>query len=70
MARCLIGLFVLTVGLVALTSTAKENRSSIQQPTVSSGGPRLRETEAFAASGASRTLLLPAPVFGASFSLN
>jgi hypothetical protein len=69
MARCLFGLFVITAGLVALTSVAKETRTSVQQSTPTSGA-RLRETEVVAASGASRTLLLPAPVFGASFSLN
>jgi hypothetical protein len=67
MVRCLVGLFFLTAGLVALTSTAKENRSSAPQ-TAPTNGVRLRETEAVAASGVSRTLLLPA--FGASFSLN
>jgi hypothetical protein len=69
MVRCLVGLFVLTAGLVALSSATKETRSSVQQTTLTSG-VRLRETEAVAASGASRTLLLPAPVFGAAFSLN
>ncbi len=69
MVRCLVGLFMLTAGLYALTSAAKENRSPIE-PTTPTSGARFRETEAVASSGASRTLLLPAPVFGAAFSLN
>jgi hypothetical protein len=69
MVRCLLGLFAITAGLVALTSVTKETRPSVQ-PTTPTSSARLRETEAVAASGVSRTLLLPTPVFGASFSLN
>ena len=69
MGRCLLGILVLTAGLVALTSTAKEARSSVPQ-TPATKGDRPRATQTVVASGAPRTLLLPAPAFGLAFSLN
>jgi hypothetical protein len=69
MGRCLLGVLVVTAGLVALASAARETRSSVRE-TAPIGGPRLRETEALAVSGASRTLLRPAAAFDLRFSLN
>jgi len=69
MARCLLGVLVVTVGLVALSSAAWETRSSLRQ-TTPLRGTRLRETEAVTASGISRTLLRPMPAFDLRFSLN
>jgi hypothetical protein len=69
MVRCLFGLFVLTAGLVALTSAAKETRFSVPKTTPTPDA-HPQETEAVAASAAARNLLHPARVFGASFSLN
>jgi hypothetical protein len=69
MARCLLGVFVLTAGLVALASAAKETRSAVQK-TAATSGNRLRERGVVAVSGTARTLLLPAPAFDLRFSLN
>ncbi len=69
MARCLLGVFVLTVGLIALAS-ANRGASTFLPPPVPSDGPRLSDTEAIALSGVSRTLLRPLPVLNMSFSLN
>ncbi len=69
MVRCLLGVFFLTAGLLALASTNRRNLTFQKKPT-SSGVPRLRESEAVALSGASRTLLRPLPALGIAFSLN
>jgi hypothetical protein len=69
MARCLLGVFVVTAGLVALASAARETRSSVQKP-APVGGNRLREMETLTVAGTSRTLLRPAPLFDLPFSLN
>lgn len=69
MGRCLLGVLVLTAGLVALASAARESRTSVQEPAATSGN-RLREMGAVAVSGTARTLLLPAPAFDLRFSLN
>lgn len=69
MVRCLLGAFVLTVGLIALAS-ATRGATIEQEESASPGGPRLRESEAFAPSGVSRTLLRPLPTCKLAFSLN
>jgi hypothetical protein len=69
MVRCLLGVLFITAGLVALAST---NRRILilQEKPVPTGGPRLRETEEVALSGASRILLRPLPALDIAFSLN
>lgn len=69
MVRCLVGVLVVAAGLVAL---AAANRRIINLPEEAAphGGPRLREAEAIALSGVSRTLLRPLPALDLSFSLN
>jgi hypothetical protein len=69
MARCLLGVFVVTAGLVALASATRETCSSVRQP-APAGGNRLRKRETLTVSGAPRTLLRPAPLFDLPFSLN
>lgn len=69
MVRCLLGALVLTAGLVALAS-ATRGALMIREEPASTGGPRLRETEVFARSGASRTLFRPLPALDIAFSLN
>jgi len=69
MVRCLLGVLVITAGLVALASVTQEALTVKEEP-ASNGEPRLRETEAFAQSGASRTLLRPLPALDIAFSLN
>jgi hypothetical protein len=69
MARCLLGVLVVTAGLVALASAAKEARSLNEKP-APTGGNRLREIEALTLAGTPRTLFRPAPAFDLRFSLN
>ncbi len=69
MGRCLLGVLILTAGLAALASAAKETRSSVAETTTTKKD-NPRATQAVAASGALRTLLLPAPAFDIRFSLN
>jgi hypothetical protein len=69
MSRCLLGVLVVAAGLVALTSTARETRSSVRKP-ASTDGNRLRETASVTVAGAPCTLFRPAPRFNLSFSLN
>lgn len=69
MVRCLLGVLVITAGLVALASATRGNLTAKEEP-ASTGGPRLRESEAFAQSGASRTLFRPLPALDIAFSLN
>lgn len=69
MVRLLFGALVLTVGLVALVSTTRGALPKNEEP-ASTGGPRLRESEALAQSGASRTLFRPLPALNIAFSLN
>ena len=69
MSRCLLGVLVVTAGLMALASAARETRS-LQENPAPVGGNRLRETETVTLSGASRTLLRPAPAFDLRFSIN
>ena len=69
MARCLLGVLVVTAGLAALASAARETRSSVRQP-APVGGNRLRKKETVTVSGTPRTLLRPAPLFDLPFSLN
>jgi hypothetical protein len=69
MVRCLLGAFVLTVGLIALASTNRETAAE-KEESASRRGSRLRESEASAQSGASRTLLRPLPTWNMAFSLN
>lgn len=69
MVRCLFAVFVVTVGLAALASSNRKNLALREEPAPSSG-PRLRESEAVALSGASRTLLRPLPALDIAFSLN
>lgn len=69
MVRCLLGVFVLTLGLVALASTTREAVAE-KEEAASRRGPRLRESEASAPSGLSRTLLRPLPTWNMAFSLN
>ena len=69
MSRCLLGVLFVTAGLVALTSTARETRSSVRKA-VSMNGNRLQETTSATVAGAPRTLFRPAPRFNLSFSLN
>jgi hypothetical protein len=69
MARCLLGVLVVTAGLAALASAARETRSSVRQP-APAGRNRLRERETLTVSGIPRTLLRPAPLFDLPFSLN
>jgi hypothetical protein len=69
MVRCLLGVFILTAGFVALASANRKTSTHQEEPT-SRGGPRLRESEVVALSGASRTLLRPLPALDLSFSLN
>ncbi len=70
MARCLLGVFVVTAGLVALASMARENFTPQPQTPAPTGGNRLREMEVSAASGSSRTLFRVLPALDLSFSLN
>jgi hypothetical protein len=69
MVRCLLGALVLTTGLVALIS-AVQGALSESEESASTSGPRLRETEAIARSGASRMLFRPLPALDMTFSLN
>jgi len=69
MVRCLLAALFVTAGLVALASTNRRILTHRESP-APSDGPRLRETEAVALSGASRTLLRPLPALNISFSLN
>jgi hypothetical protein len=69
MVRCLLGVLVLTAGMVALASVARENSPSDQGPTPNRGG-RLREMEVTTATGVSRTLFQPLPAVNLGFSLN
>lgn len=69
MVRCLFAVMVVTVGLAALASTNRRNVTLRERP-APSGGPRLRDSEAVALCGASRTLLRPLPALDISFSLN
>lgn len=69
MVRCLLGVLVVAAGLVALAATNRRILTLPEEPAPSSG-PRLRETEAVASSGANRTLLRPLPARNLSFSLN
>jgi hypothetical protein len=70
MVRCLLGLLVITAGLVVLASANRGKFTVGNEEPASGGGPRLRETEAFAQSGASRTLFRPLPALDIAFSLN
>lgn len=70
MARCLLGVLVVTAGLAALASAARQTRSVQEKPTAPLGGNRLRDMMALTPCGASRTLLRPAPAFDLRFSLN
>jgi hypothetical protein len=70
MVRCFLGVLVVAVGLVALASTNRRNSTPPEETAAPSGGPRLRETEAFDLSGWRRTLLRPLPALDISFSLN
>lgn len=69
MVRCLLGVFVVAAGLVALAASNRRKLTLREEP-APSGGPRLREAAAVALSGASRTLLRPLPALDLSFSLN
>lgn len=69
MARCLLGAFVVTAGLVALASVARGTRSSVPVATPTTDTP-LRGQQSLTPIGTPRTLLRPAPVFGLAFSLN
>jgi hypothetical protein len=69
MVRCVLGVLVVAVGLVALATTNRRNLTIREEP-APSGGPRLKEAAAVALSGASRTLLRPLPALDLSFSLN
>lgn len=69
MARCLLGVLLVTAGLVALTSASRGNLPPNPQP-ADHGGTRLRETETIALSGVPRTLLRPLPALDIRFSLN
>jgi hypothetical protein len=69
MSRCLLGVLVVAAGLVALTSTPRETRSSVRKA-APKGGNRLWETASVTVAGAPRTLFRPAPRFNLSFSLN
>jgi hypothetical protein len=70
MARCLLGVLFVTAGLVALASATRGNLTLNQEPAPTTGGVRLRETEAVTRSGTSRTLFRPLPTMNISFSLN
>jgi hypothetical protein len=69
MVRCLLGVLVVAAGLVALAATNRKILTLPEEPAADSG-PRLREAEAVASSGASRMLLRPLPALNLSFSLN
>ena len=69
MARCLLGVLVVTAGLVALASAARGNLPLNPQP-ARTGGTRLREMETVTLSGVPRTLLRPLPALDIRFSLN
>lgn len=69
MVRCLLGVLFVTAGLVAL-ATMNRRILTLQEKPVPAGGPRLRETEEVALSGASRILLRPLPALDIAFSLN
>jgi hypothetical protein len=67
--RCLFGVFVVSMGLVALLSTTR-SIAPLNRPSASSGGSRLHDSDAVAVSGVSRTLLRPVPAPNLCFSLN
>lgn len=69
MVRCLLGVLFVAAGLAALASNNRRISTLTEEP-APSGGPRLRETEAVALSGASRTLFRPVPALDLYFSLN
>jgi hypothetical protein len=69
MARCLLGVLVVTAGLVVLASASRGNLPLHPQP-ARTGGTRLRDMETIALSGAPRTLLRPLPALDIRFSLN
>jgi hypothetical protein len=67
--RCLLGVLVVSMGLVALVSTTREVVPVPRQP-ASNSGARLHDSDAVAVSGVSRTLLRPLPAANLYFSLN
>lgn len=69
MVRCLVGVLVVAVGLAALATTNRRILTHREEAAPRSG-PRLREAQAVALSGVSRTLLRPLPALDLSFSLN
>jgi hypothetical protein len=67
----LLGVLVVTAGLIALASANRGNRLAAKQPTPTpTGGPRLRGSETATPTPAPRTLVRVAPAFGLQFSLN
>jgi hypothetical protein len=70
MARCLLGVLVVTAGLVALASATRRTSTLLPQSTPTHDGPRLRDMEIATLSGVSRTLLRPLPALNLYFSLN
>jgi hypothetical protein len=71
MARCLLGVFVVTAGLVALASMTRGNFTAHPQtPAPTTGGTRLREMEVSATPGSNRTMFRVLPALNLSFSLN
>jgi hypothetical protein len=73
MGRCLLGVLVLTAGLMALATAAREISSPVSESmpeTTATSGNRLRGWEVVAVSGTARTLLVPAPARDLRFSLN
>jgi hypothetical protein len=67
----LLGVLVVTAGLVALASVNRGNRLAAKQPTPApTGGTRLRQNPIVTPTQAPRTLVRIAPAFGLQFSLN
>jgi hypothetical protein len=69
MARCLLGVFVVTAGLVALASVARGNSVREPKPAPTDSG-RLREMEIPTACGSRRTLFRVLPALDLCFSRN
>jgi hypothetical protein len=69
MARCLLGVFVVTAGLVALASVARGNFTPEQKPAPTSGS-RLRDMEAVTSVSPGRTVFRVLPTLNLAFSLN